>query len=106
MLSGGIRQRRSPPPCTQQDAQDLPPGDTRQRHRDGQHDRHRDQQGDHGEGERVGAAAVDPGPEHLYLGLIANGRVDVPVRTFPLPAAGDAWLASAGGGNRVVVLPG
>jgi hypothetical protein len=42
----------------------------------------------------------------VYLGLIADGRVDVPVRTFPLPAVGDAWLAAAGGANRVVVLPG
>jgi hypothetical protein len=41
-----------------------------------------------------------------YLGLIADGRVDVPVRTFPLPAVGDAWLASASSGHRVVVLPG
>jgi hypothetical protein len=42
----------------------------------------------------------------VYLGLIADGRVDVPVRTYPLPAVGDAWLAAARGGNRVVVLPG
>ena len=41
----------------------------------------------------------------VYLGLIADGRVDVPVRTFPLPAVGDAWLAAAGGGNRVVIVP-
>jgi hypothetical protein len=30
----------------------------------------------------------------VYLGLIADGRIDVPVRTFPLPAIGDAWLAA------------
>jgi hypothetical protein len=42
----------------------------------------------------------------VYLGLIADGRIDVPVRTFPLPAIGDAWLAAAGSGRRVVVLPG
>jgi hypothetical protein len=41
-----------------------------------------------------------------YLGLIADGRIDVPVRTFPLPAIGDAWLAAASSGSRVVVLPG
>jgi hypothetical protein len=39
-------------------------------------------------------------------GLIADGRIDVPVRTFPLPAIGDAWLAAASSGSRVVVLPG
>ena len=38
-------------------------------------------------------------------GTVADGRVDVPVRTFPLPAVGDAWLAAAGRGHRVVVLP-
>ena len=42
----------------------------------------------------------------VYLALIADGRVDVPVRTFPLPAVRDAWLASAGPGNSVVALPG
>ena len=42
----------------------------------------------------------------VYLGLIADGRIDVPVRTFPLPAIGDAWLAAASSGSRVVVLPG
>jgi hypothetical protein len=42
----------------------------------------------------------------VYLGLIADGQIDVPVRTFPLPAIGDAWLAAASSGSRVVVLPG
>jgi NADPH:quinone reductase-like Zn-dependent oxidoreductase len=36
----------------------------------------------------------------VYLGLIADGRIDVPVRTFPLPA-----IAAATPGDRVVVLP-
>jgi threonine dehydrogenase-like Zn-dependent dehydrogenase len=53
---------------------------------------------------QIGAVA---GPEiPVYLGLIADGRIDVPVRIFPLPAIGDAWLAAAGSGRRVVVLPG
>jgi hypothetical protein len=42
----------------------------------------------------------------VYRDLIADGRVEVPVRTFPLPAVGDAWQAAAAGRDRVVVLPG
>jgi hypothetical protein len=40
-----------------------------------------------------------------YLQLIADGGVEVPVRTFPLAQIGPAWQASAGSGNRVVVTP-
>jgi NADPH:quinone reductase-like Zn-dependent oxidoreductase len=42
----------------------------------------------------------------VYLGLIADGRIDVPVRTFPLPAVADAWQGAASGGDRVVIQPG
>ena len=41
-----------------------------------------------------------------YLRIITDGEVEVPLRTFPLSAIGDAWQASAGSGRRVVVLPG
>jgi hypothetical protein len=41
-----------------------------------------------------------------YLRVITDGEVEVPLRTFPLSAIGDAWQASAGSGRRVVVLPG
>jgi len=40
-----------------------------------------------------------------YLQIIAEGRVDIPVRVFPLSAVTDAWTASARGGERVVVIP-
>jgi hypothetical protein len=58
-----------------------------------------------GSGAGSGSMVVIRAEMPVYLGLIADGRVDVPVRTFPLPAVGDAWLAAAGRGHRVVVLP-
>lgn len=42
----------------------------------------------------------------VYMQLIADGRVDVPTRPFPLSRVADAWTAAAGGGPRVVVVPG
>jgi NADPH:quinone reductase-like Zn-dependent oxidoreductase len=43
----------------------------------------------------------------VYMQLIADGRVDVPTRPFPLSAVADAWTAASGGsGPRVVVVPG
>jgi NADPH:quinone reductase-like Zn-dependent oxidoreductase len=41
-----------------------------------------------------------------YLRLIADGKVEVPVRTFPLSRISDAWAAAAESGQRVVVVPG
>jgi NADPH:quinone reductase-like Zn-dependent oxidoreductase len=41
-----------------------------------------------------------------YLQLIADGSVEVPVRTFRLSRIADAWSAAAERGPRVVVLPG
>jgi hypothetical protein len=38
--------------------------------------------------------------------MITDGQVEVPLRTFPLSAIADAWLASFESGRRVVVLPG
>jgi NADPH:quinone reductase-like Zn-dependent oxidoreductase len=41
-----------------------------------------------------------------YLQLIADGKLEVPVRTFPLSRIGDAWAAAGESGPRVVVVPG
>jgi NADPH:quinone reductase-like Zn-dependent oxidoreductase len=40
-----------------------------------------------------------------YLQMIAEGRVEVPVRVFPLSAVTVAWAAAARCGERVVVVP-
>jgi NADPH:quinone reductase-like Zn-dependent oxidoreductase len=42
----------------------------------------------------------------VYMRLIADGRVEIPVRTFPLSRIADAWNAAGQGGPRVVVVPG
>jgi NADPH:quinone reductase-like Zn-dependent oxidoreductase len=39
-----------------------------------------------------------------YIQLIADGAVDVPIRTFPLSRASEAWEAAQRGRPRVVVL--
>jgi NADPH:quinone reductase-like Zn-dependent oxidoreductase len=41
----------------------------------------------------------------VYIGLIADGSVQVPFRTFPLSEVGRAWMASAESGPRVVLVP-
>jgi hypothetical protein len=41
-----------------------------------------------------------------YIQLIADGSVQVPYRTFPLPDVSAAWTASAEPGPRVVLIPG
>lgn len=41
-----------------------------------------------------------------YIQLIADGTIDVPVRTFPLSQVNDAWEAAERGRPRVVVLAG
>jgi NADPH:quinone reductase-like Zn-dependent oxidoreductase len=59
-------------------------------------------------GSGAGSASVDTIMAELpgYIQMIAEGRVEVPVRIFPLSAVTDAWSASARGGERVVVVPG
>jgi NADPH:quinone reductase-like Zn-dependent oxidoreductase len=42
----------------------------------------------------------------LYMRLIADGRVQVPTRPFPLSHVAEAWAAAGDGGTRVVVVPG
>jgi NADPH:quinone reductase-like Zn-dependent oxidoreductase len=39
-----------------------------------------------------------------YIQLIADGSVDVPIRTFPLSQVSEAWAAAERGRPRVVVL--
>jgi NADPH:quinone reductase-like Zn-dependent oxidoreductase len=39
-----------------------------------------------------------------YIGLIADGSVQVPFRTFPLSDVGTAWTASTASGPRVVLV--
>src|SRR5215510_13742246 len=41
-----------------------------------------------------------------YMRLIADGRVQVPTRTFPLSHIADAWTAARDGWPRVVIVPG
>ncbi len=40
----------------------------------------------------------------VYMQLIADGRVTVPVRSYPLSLIADAWAASAHSRDRIVVL--
>lgn len=58
-------------------------------------------------GSGAGSASVGTIMAELpgYIQMIAEGRVEVPVRVFPLSAVTEAWAASAGGGERVVVVP-
>jgi NADPH:quinone reductase-like Zn-dependent oxidoreductase len=41
----------------------------------------------------------------VYMQLIADHRVEVPTRIFPLSRIAEAWDASTGSGSRVVVVP-
>lgn len=41
-----------------------------------------------------------------YMQMIADGRVTVPTRMFPLSRVTEAWAASRDSGPRVVVVPG
>ncbi len=41
----------------------------------------------------------------VYMHLIAEGRLEVPTRMFPLSRVADAWIAAAESGARVVVMP-
>ncbi len=59
-------------------------------------------------GSGAGSASVDTITAELpgYIQMISEGRLEVPVRVYPLSAVTQAWPASAGGGERVVVVPG
>jgi NADPH:quinone reductase-like Zn-dependent oxidoreductase len=59
-------------------------------------------------GSGAGSASVQTIMAELpgYMQMIAEGRVEVPVRAFPLHAITDAWAASTASGARVVVVPG
>jgi NADPH:quinone reductase-like Zn-dependent oxidoreductase len=57
-----------------------------------------------------GIGSVSPGELKAripgYIGLIADGSVRVPLRTFPLSDVSAAWTTSAQAGPRVVLVPG
>lgn len=59
-------------------------------------------------GSGAGSASIASIMEQLpiYMRLIAEGRVEVPTRSFPLSRVSDAWSAAAESGSRVVVVPG
>jgi NADPH:quinone reductase-like Zn-dependent oxidoreductase len=59
-------------------------------------------------GSGAGSASVEALMTELpgYIQMIADGRVEVPVRVFALSAVSQAWAAAGGGGERVVVVPG
>jgi NADPH:quinone reductase-like Zn-dependent oxidoreductase len=59
-------------------------------------------------GTGAGSASVDALRAELpgYIKMISDGRLEVPVRVYPLSAVTQAWPAAADGGERVVVVPG
>jgi NADPH:quinone reductase-like Zn-dependent oxidoreductase len=61
-------------------------------------------------GSGAGSASISElvGQVPVYMGLIADGSVQVPTRTFPLSRVRDAWAAAAGEGgpaSRAVIVP-
>jgi D-arabinose 1-dehydrogenase-like Zn-dependent alcohol dehydrogenase len=42
----------------------------------------------------------------VYMQLIADRKVEVPTRTYPLSSIADAWTAPASGTRRTVIVPG
>jgi D-arabinose 1-dehydrogenase-like Zn-dependent alcohol dehydrogenase len=42
----------------------------------------------------------------IYMQLIADHKVDVPTRTYPLSSISEAWTAPANGPRRAVIVPG
>jgi NADPH:quinone reductase-like Zn-dependent oxidoreductase len=58
-------------------------------------------------GSGAGSASVSAIIAQLpgYMRLIAEGRVHVPTRTFPLAQIAEAWTAARDSGTRVVVVP-
>lgn len=42
----------------------------------------------------------------VYIQLIANHKVEVPTRTYPLSSISEAWTAPANGARRTVIVPG
>jgi len=59
-------------------------------------------------GSGAGSASVSAivGQLPAYMRLIADGRVHVPTRTFPLTRIAEAWAAARDSGQRAVVVPG
>jgi hypothetical protein len=42
----------------------------------------------------------------VYIQLIANHKVEVPTRTYPLSSISEAWTAPANDTRRTVIVPG
>jgi len=41
----------------------------------------------------------------VYIQLIADGKIDVPTRTYPLSSIGEAWSAASDSDSRIVITP-
>jgi NADPH:quinone reductase-like Zn-dependent oxidoreductase len=58
-------------------------------------------------GSGAGSVSIDFAMAELpaLMQLIADGRLQVPTRTFPLSQVADGWIAASESGSRVVVVP-
>ena len=59
-----------------------------------------------GSGAGSGSVSAIMAQVPVYMQMIADGRVTVPTRTFPLSQVTAGWAATADGGPRVVIVPG
>jgi NADPH:quinone reductase-like Zn-dependent oxidoreductase len=59
-----------------------------------------------GSGAGSGSVSAIMAQVPVYMQMIADGQVTVPTRTFPLSQVTAGWAATAGGGPRVVIVPG
>jgi len=59
-----------------------------------------------GSGAGSGSVSAIRAQVPVYMQMIADGRVTVPTRTFPLAQVTAGWAAARDGGPRVVIVPG
>ncbi len=59
-----------------------------------------------GSGAGSGSVSAIMAQVPVYMQMIADGRVTVPTRTFPLSQVTAGWAATQDGGPRVVIVPG
>ncbi len=59
-----------------------------------------------GSGAGSGSVSAIMAQVPVYVQMIADGRVTVPTRTFPLSQVTAGWAAARDGGSRVVIVPG